>query len=174
MSTVQLTPKITYNNTKRKLLVCKLRTKRVSFCLPEEGYDDENLLVTKFVQVDRSTKPVLNSTIITPFESSIMRYKPRDDTQPTNDASRGSLTSRYKRSKRENCRKNRFYAKRASLSSDPEFDYNTKHQLKLDEISKCKPMFDLLKNPKDFKLFEQFLDIDLEKQEEIFNTWKRK
>ncbi|KAJ3437912.1 hypothetical protein M0813_20747 [Anaeramoeba flamelloides] len=176
MSTTQQFDEI--NKVGSNLNLAKSPTKRVSFRLPEVGNEKENdheeLLVTKFVEADRSTKPVLNTTIISPLDSSMMRYVPRDDNQTVKNVSRNSLTSRYKRSKRKNSRKNRFIAKRTYLSSDPEFDYNTKQQLKLEDISKCQPMFDLLKNPKDFKLFEQFLDIDLEKQMEIFKTWNRK
>ncbi|KAJ3433766.1 hypothetical protein M0812_22733 [Anaeramoeba flamelloides] len=140
------------------------RTKRVSFILPETTEDSP---FSEFQRIKRSPIPNTNTSIHTDMESSMMTYIPRDKNVSTNNGLRCSLTSRYKRSKRSNSRKNRFYEKRALLSSDPEFDYNTKHQLKLDEIAKSEPMFHILQNPKDYDLFKNYLDIDLEQQEQI-------
>ncbi|KAJ3437804.1 chascon isoform d-related [Anaeramoeba flamelloides] len=133
-----------------------------------------NTLLGPMLKPEHSTSKILQQTKNeTVSDFSLSSYKP-NNTKKSKQISRDSLSTRYKYSKRRNSRRNRALNNRRYLSSDPEFDYDRKNELKIEQLMKCQAMFDILKKKDHLQIFEQFLDIDLEKQSEIFSHWKKK
>ncbi|KAJ6245111.1 chascon [Anaeramoeba flamelloides] len=131
-------------------------------------------LLGPMLKPEHSTSKIFQQTNNkTVSDFSLSSYKPKN-TKKSKQISRDSLSTRYKYSKRRNSRRNRALNNRRYLSSDPEFDYDRKSELKIEQLMKCQAMFDILKKKDHLQIFEQFLDIDLEKQSEIFLHWKKK